>query len=81
MAGVGHNTTRASAFGHWLAGALMLAVPDSAYRNWTLRLDLHRVAMFGFAPSFETDTDRAPVQEDKVIVTAKNRNASTGTDE
>jgi hypothetical protein len=66
---------------HRALGALMLAVPDSAYRNWTLRLDLHRVAMFGFAPSFETDPDHVPVQEDRVIVTSKNRNASTGTDE
>jgi hypothetical protein len=62
-------------------GALMLAVPDAAYRNWTVRLDLHRVAMFGFAP-FETEPDtETPVQEDNVIVTSKNRNAATGTEE
>jgi hypothetical protein len=59
----------------------MLAVPDAAYLNWVLRLDLHRVAMFGFAPFLDAENTEAPVQEDKVIVTAKNRNVATGTDE
>jgi hypothetical protein len=62
-------------------GALMLAVPDAAYRNWTVRLDLHRVAMFGFAP-FEADRDdETIVQPDNVIITPKSRRASTGTGE
>jgi hypothetical protein len=62
-------------------GALMLAVPDNLYRNWTVRIDLHRVAMFGFAPVSETDVEDVPAQPDKVIVTAKSRAAATGTDE
>jgi hypothetical protein len=63
-------------------GALMLAVPDAAYRSWTIRLDLHRVAMFGFAPLLETMDDReTPVQPDNVIVTSKKRHAAAGTDE
>jgi hypothetical protein len=61
-------------------GALMLAVPDAAYCSWTLRLDLHRVAMFGFAPDFETDRQEGPIQEDRVIITPKKRNAATGTE-
>jgi hypothetical protein len=62
-------------------GALMLAVPDAAYRNWIHRLDLHRVAMFGFAPFLDVENTDTPTQEDRVIVTPRNRNVSTGTDE
>lgn len=29
-------------------GGLMLAVPDATYQSWVMRLDLHRLAMFGF---------------------------------
>jgi hypothetical protein len=62
-------------------GALMLAVPDAAYSTWTHRLDLHRVAMFGFAPQFETGrNEERAVQADRVIVTPRRRPA-TGTDE
>jgi hypothetical protein len=62
-------------------GALMLAVPDAAYRNWTVRLDLHRIAMYGFPPIEATSDERAPIQRDQVVVTPKKRNAATGTDE
>lgn len=53
-------------------GALMLAVPDAAYENWVMRLDLHDIALFGNA---RIDNDRASqhenVQEDRVIVKRK----------
>lgn len=62
-------------------GALMLAVPDSAYRNWVVRLDLHRVAMYGFAPPEPARDSDVPTQIDNVFVTPKNRNAATGTEE
>jgi hypothetical protein len=61
-------------------GALMLAVPDAAYRNWIVRLDLHRVAMYGFAPPDATRAEQPPTQRDNVTVTPKKRD-STGTDE
>lgn len=62
-------------------GALMLAVPDAAYRNWIVRLDVHRVAMYGFAPVEAERSEEIPIQKDNVIVTRKGRNAATGTDE
>jgi hypothetical protein len=63
---------------HRSLGALMLAVPDAAYRNWVLRLDLHRIAMYGF-PSPEI-IPAAPVQQDDVRVTLK-KQKSVGTNE
>ena len=61
-------------------GALMLAVPDAAYRGWVVRLDLHRVAMYGFAADEVGPSEQQPDQQDNVIVTPKRRD-STGTDE
>jgi hypothetical protein len=62
-------------------GALMLAAPDAAYRNWIVRLDLHRVAMYGFAPPELARDSREAIQKDNVIVTPKKRNIATGTEE
>lgn len=63
---------------HRSLGALMLAVPDAHYANWVMRLDLRRIAMFGYPTG---DHEAKPVQEDRVIVTPKNRNVATGTEE
>jgi hypothetical protein len=69
----GPNFTEA----HRALGALMLAVPDTAYRQWVVRLDLHRIAMYGFPKSEATLSDTTPVQRDDVLVTPKKRK-STG---
>ncbi|MGO6812890.1 hypothetical protein ACCS61_36035 [Rhizobium ruizarguesonis] len=53
-------------------GALMLGVPDAAYENWVVRLDLHDLAMFG---GMRTDIGASQydhgIQEDRVIVKRK----------
>ena len=70
----GPNFTEA----HRSLGALMLAVPDAAYRQWVVRLDLHRIAMYGF-PTYEAiPSETTPIQRDVVLVTPKKRK-STGT--
>ena len=60
-------------------GALMLAVPDADYENWLIRLDLQRIAMFGFDGS-QTDEvkELSKVQEDRVFVTPKRKNSFLG---
>jgi hypothetical protein len=64
---------------HRSLGALMLAVPDTAYRQWVVRLDLHQIAMFGF-PMPERAPDVVPIQRDQVVVTPK-KQKSFGADE
>lgn len=50
-------------------GALMLAFPDTSYLNWTLRLDLHDLAMFGNAKKEEVRSSYGDhQQEDRVVV-------------
>lgn len=58
-------------------GALMLAVPDAAYGNWVLRLDLHSMAMEGYGLEVADDEDAELEldQPDKVQVTLKRHNA------
>ena len=59
----------------------MLAVPDAAYQNWVVRLDLHRIAMYGFPTPETIPSETTPVTEqDNVLVTPK-KQKSTGTDE
>lgn len=72
----GPNFTEA----HRSLGALMLAVPDTAYLSWVLRLDLHRIAMYGFPTPEAMPSETTPIQRDNVIVTPK-KQKSTGTDE
>lgn len=55
---------------HCALGGLMLGVPDAAYRNWVLRLDLHQIAMFGREEP-EKHKEEAPMQTDKVFVPLK----------
>ena len=52
----------------------MLAVPDAAYQQWIVRLDLHRIAMYGFPTPEIIETRSA--QEDHVLVTPKKREAT-----
>lgn len=61
-------------------GALMLGFPDSEYRNWLIRLDLLRVAKFGFSQTIleDFDEDIQPIQEDRVFVTRKKWNREAG---
>jgi hypothetical protein len=56
-------------------GSAMLAVPDSAYSQWVLRLDLHSIAMFGRDVPQEDDRDPEITQDDEVVVTSKRRNS------
>lgn len=56
-------------------GSVMLAVPDSAYSQWVLRLDLHSIAMFGRNVPQEDDRDPEITQGDEVVVTSKRRNS------
>ena len=63
---------------HKTLGGLFLAVPDDAYGQWVLRLDLHDVAMFGRRPASlpiaaVAEPDAMPEQRDEVIVTSKRR--------
>jgi hypothetical protein len=58
-------------------GAVMLAVPDAAYSQWVLRLDLQSVAMFGRNLPAEDDIQDEPEQDDNVVVTSKKRNSET----
>lgn len=68
----GPNFTRE----HKALGGLMLGVPNSAYNYWTMRLDLLRIAMFGFGeapaePPPKSDDDGS--QTDNVRVTLKKK--------
>jgi hypothetical protein len=52
-------------------GEVMLGVPDAAYEGWTLRLDLHDLAMFGrqsSAPAIPAPEMPATTQPDLVVV-------------
>jgi hypothetical protein len=58
-----------------LAG-LMLGVPDSAYDHWVIRIDLHRIAMFGAEPEpYQADNGASEhdIQKDNVTVTPKKK--------
>jgi hypothetical protein len=64
-------------------GGLMLGVPDVAYENWTLRLDLHRIAMFGIddvplATPASSGCASPAVQSDDVKVTLKPKRGARG---
>jgi hypothetical protein len=60
---------------HKILGAVMLAVPDAAYRQWVLRLDLETLAMFGRDGAMNEDLESdALIQDDNVVVTPKRRN-------
>lgn len=59
-------------------GALMLGVPNESYTSWLMRLDLHRIAMFGFdavADGVELPWKPAEpfVQKDNVTATLRRR--------
>jgi hypothetical protein len=56
-------------------GSAMLAVPDSAYSQWILRLDLHSIAMFGRNAPKDDEVNRDITQDDEVVVTSKRRNS------
>lgn len=68
----GPNFTRE----HKALGGLMLGVPDAGYNYWTMRLDLLRVAMFGFGEaSIEPPhaSEERGTQTDDVYVTLKKK--------
>ncbi|WP_186395736.1 hypothetical protein [Stappia sp. TSB10GB4] len=59
-------------------GAFMLGVPNESYTGWLMRLDLHRVAVFGFDAMtdgvVEPRATEAPVvQKDNVVVKVRRR--------
>jgi hypothetical protein len=63
-------------------GGLMLAVPDAAYAMWILRLDLYRVAMYGFeVPTKAVAPADSIAQRDHIVATLKSKRrwARTGT--
>ena len=63
---------------HKALGRVMLGVPDGAYQEWVVRLDLHSIASFGRGnaePESPTPTDSG-VQTDNVVVTPKRKNSS-----
>ncbi|TRC87669.1 hypothetical protein FJV80_13130 [Mesorhizobium sp. WSM4310] len=64
---------------HKCLGGLMLGVPDAAYRQWTMRLDLHQIAMFGRAPVEKIGTPEPHPQRDRVIILPKKKNSSRDT--
>jgi hypothetical protein len=55
----------------------MLGVPDSSYTEWLIRLDLHRLAMFGVGEVLpaEDKSDDTTRQADNVKVTLKKKPA------
>jgi hypothetical protein len=58
---------------HKVLGSLMIGVTDAAYGQWVIRVDLHKLAMFGHAalvPSVDQDVG----QPDNVTVTRKRKN-------
>jgi hypothetical protein len=57
----------------------MLGVADASYSRWILRIDLHRIAMFGRGdmPAVvmkDAPPDPGTTQPDNVIVTPKKKN-------
>ncbi len=56
---------------HKSLGNIMLGVPDAAYQQWILRLDLHGIAMYGrgLAPIENEIADQNAIQPDNVFVT------------
>lgn len=60
---------------HKALGAVMIALPDAAYKRWDLRLDLHEVAMFGRGfgdvQIGDEQSNEAIEQVDRVIVKPK----------
>lgn len=68
---------------HRELGGLMLGVPDAAYQSWVMRLDLHRIAMFGFdaiadGVASSEEVRGATKQADNVRVTLKKKMRNTG---
>jgi hypothetical protein len=59
---------------HKILGSLMIGVPDVAYSQWLIRLDLHRLAMLGRTGIPAAQVENA-LQPDNVNVTRKKRNA------
>ena len=52
----------------------MLGVPDDEYASWVMRLDLHRIAMFGFDRATLEPIDNATeIQSDNVTAALKKR--------
>lgn len=65
---------------HRALGGLMLGVTDSAYSQWVLRLDLHKVAMWGRSERAQPDLaeprpEEPAEQPDNVEVTPKRKPA------
>jgi hypothetical protein len=62
-------------------GSLMLGLPDAAYQQWIMRIDLLTVAMFGRAEGVAIDEGiaRETLQKDNVVVTPKRRNSERDT--
>ncbi|MFB9981199.1 hypothetical protein ACFSQQ_19725 [Mesorhizobium kowhaii] len=67
---------------HLALGGLLLAVPDASYSMWVMRLDLHRVAMFGLGnaditpdPTMEINGN---VQRDRVVAKLKRNKRNAG---
>lgn len=57
---------------HRTLGSLMLGVPDAGYNYWVMRLDLMRVAMFGFEDlSDEEPSESHSTQRDEVHITLR----------
>ena len=63
---------------HRMLGGLFLAVPDASYSQWVLRLDLHRLAMFGSEkPEVAEPAAAEGNQPDLVVVTRKKHRKRT----
>jgi hypothetical protein len=60
---------------HKSLGGLMLGVPNAAYTEWMVRLDLHDVAMFGLRGAMRepSTVNAGTVQSDHVNVTLKKK--------
>ena len=58
---------------HRTLGGLFLAVPDAAYSQWVLRIDLHDLAMHGSGRSEPRELAALGGQPDLVVVTRKSR--------
>lgn len=56
-------------------GSLMLAVPDNQYSSWLMRIDLQKVAQLGVVQD-GNDAKKPYIQEDRVVVTPKRKQAS-----
>jgi hypothetical protein len=66
---------------HKSLGSIMLGIPDAAYQQWILRLDLHSIAMYGrgSVPTENEFVDQNVIQPDNVFVTSKKRNSKSET--